>query len=740
MIIGYIGYIYVLVAVILALALVWVILHRLQKRQNIHIRDASLTVEELEEHARNMSMQHAVSSKRNRLNWPVTRMNDNFSFIRQAYEDLNADSIEKHTLPPASEWLLDNYYVIEEQVNGLRNDLSKKSYFALPVLKKGPYQGVTRIFALAMELVAHTHGQIEEGTLLKYLEAYQSHSILFEREIYVIPAMLRLALIESVRVICEDILETRKQWDLADKTVEKWLNETQIDADRINRLFKNNGKAISDAIETANPSFVEHLFYRLRRSGRAYSDVLRYIDESLDKFDTTTEIIAQKEHNAQAVSTVSMGNCITSLKHLSSMSWLDLYDAASYLEKILQQDPVEIYSFMDTDSRFYYKNKVEEIAKTYGVSEFYIAKEALSLAQNSMSCDSRAPEDENQDERKYHIGYYIVGDGRKELEKRHLRTAKFFTKLKKSTETHQGMLYMLSIVVLTILLTLFTISYAMDHISANYLYYVILTAAVVIIPASEIVVSIVNWLVCKIKKPSVFPRLELKDGIPDSMSTMVVVPALLSDKKRVVELMESMENHYLGNKEMNLYFALIGAFKDSINEKNKGDKDVLKEASDRIAALNKKYAAGGKDIFYFYNRQRKFNEIDENWTGWERKRGALMEFNELLLGSQDTSFSFYSNKLLPNANIKYVITLDADTVLPLGMAKKMIGTMAHPLNKPVIDSEKGIVTKGYGLIQPRVSFDSDSSNRSIFSKIYTCLLYTSPSPRDGLLSRMPSSA
>ncbi len=719
MIIQYMNYIYILGVVILALLLLWGVLFKLQKSRNINIRDASLTVEELEEHARSMSLQHAVSSKKNILNWPVTRMNDNFSFIRQVYEDLNGDITRKHALPPAAEWLLDNYYVIEEQVNGLRKDLSKKNYYELPVLKKGPHKGVTRIFALAMELVAHTHGRIEEDTLLKYLEAYQSHNILFEREITVIPAMLRLALIENVRMICEDIIETRKQWNLADEAVEKWLAEKNDDADKIIGLFKNNGKAINVAIGAANHSFIEHLFYRLRRSGRKYSDVLRYLDENLDKFDTTTEIIAQKEHNAQAVITVSMGNCIVSLKYLSSMNWSDLFDAASYLEKILKQDPVATYSLMDINSRYYYKSEVEKIAKKYGVSELYIAKEALVLAKNAVPDIDKTTDDENQDDRKRHIGYYIVGSGLEDLERRQKKNIKFFVKFKKSTENHQGILYMLSIITFTILITFLAIGYGMNHISANPLFYAILIAAAVIIPASEIVISITNWLVCKVKKPAVFPRLELKDGIPDNMSAMVVIPALLSSKKRVDELMENMENHYLGNREKNLYFALIGAFKDSDFEKNKDDKGIVKEASDRIVALNNKYADGKKDIFYFYNRQRKYNEKDNNWTGWERKRGALMEFNDLLLGSEDTSFSFYSNELLPDANIKYVITLDADTVLPLGMAKKMIGTMAHPLNKPVIDIEKGIVTEGYGLMQPRVSFDSDSSNRSVFSRIYT---------------------
>lgn len=715
----YMNFIYISSAIMLAFLLLWGVLFRLQKRRNINIRDASLTVEELEEHARSMSLEHSVSSQKNKLNWPVTRMNENFNYIRQVYGELNAEVNKKHSLPPAAEWLLDNYYILEEQVSGLRKDLTKKSYFELPVLKKGPYQSITRIFALAMELVGHTHGRIEEDTLLKYLDAYQSHNILFEREIYVIPSMLRLALIENIRVICEDIIETRKQWNLADEIVEKWMSENIVDPDKINGLFKNSGKAVNDAIDTANPSFLEHMFYRLRRSGRRYSDVLRYIDENLDKYDTTTEIIAQREHNAQAVSTVSMGNCIVSLKHLSSMNWTDLFDSASFLEKILRQDPDTTYSLMDTNSRFQYKNIVEKIAKTFGVSELYIAKEALGLAQSAMAANSIADEKEDNDNRMSHIGYYIVSDGLKELESRQLRNIKPFARFRRSIENHQGIIYMLSIVISTILLTIVAIGYSMNHISSNYLFYAIITAIAVIIPASEIVISIINWLVCRVKKPAIFPRLELKDGIPDSMSAMVVIPAIIPDRKRVNELMENMENHYLGNKEKNLYFALIGAFKDSDYENNKGDKGVIREASERIVALNRKYSNGGKDIFYFYNRERKFNEIDNTWTGWERKRGALMEFNELLLGSDDTSFSFYSNELLPDANIKYVITLDADTVLPLGMAKKMIGTMAHPLNRPVIDTEKGIVTKGYGLMQPRVSFDSDSSNRSIFSRIYT---------------------
>ncbi|NTW72830.1 MAG: glycosyl transferase, partial [Eubacteriaceae bacterium] len=707
---------YFVIGIVLTLILIlWFTFNRYQKNRNTSIREASLTVEELEDHARKIAIGHAVSSKRNILDWPVARMNDNFNFILQVYKGLNKDVMEKRSVPPAAEWLLDNFYIIEEQVTGIRIDLTKKTYYRLPVLKKGPYKGYTRIFAIAIELVSHIDGQIEESTLQKYLDAYQSHHILFEREISIIPIMIRLALIENIRVICEKISDTQSQWNKADEIVKNWWTNDVVDPEKIVRLFKNN----IDAINEANPSFVEHLFYKLRLSGRSYSNVLRFIDEILDRFCTTAEIIAQKEHNAQAVSTVSIGNCIVSLKYVSSLNWVNLFESTSHLEKILQQDPDGTYLLMDVDSRNYYRLRIEKLAKYYGVSELHIAREAIGLAKEAFLEFVQNSDESNQAKRKSHVGYYLLGNGLKSLENRQKGETTRVTKIKRSISSYPGIIYMGSIGVITALIIKFAIDYAMNFLDSNQVYFAIIVGLVVLIPASEMAISIMNWLVPKIKKPAVFPRIELKDGIPEMMSTMVVMPALITDKKRVIELLENMEDHYLANSDENLYFALIGAFKDSENSTNKEDKSVLAEAFSGIRALNLKYANQEKDIFYFYNRLRTFNENDNTWTGWERKRGALMEFNEMLLGSQETSFSSFSNMVLPTANIKYIITLDADTVLPLGMAKKMIGTMAHPLNIPIIDEEKGIVTEGYGLMQPRISFDIDSSNQSVFSRIYT---------------------
>lgn len=700
------------IALLLVAILIFVLL-RIRKNRNFHMRGTSLSGEVLEDYARTIAIEHSVSSKKNLKNWPIARMNDDYNLIRNVCKSLNEDVLQKRTVPPAAEWLLDNFYIIEEQVKSIRRDFSKKEYYSLPVLRKGPFKDYTRIFAIATELVYHTDGQIEVSALQKYLEAYQSHTILLEREISTIPIMIRLALIENIRVISEKIKETKEQWNVADEIFEKWQAEDEVDIEKIIKLFKNNMATMNEA----NPSFIEHLFYRFRRSGRSYSNVLKYIDENLDKFHTTTEIIAQKEHNVQAVYTVSMGNCIASLKYISSLEWSKIFESVSFLEKILREDPSGTYPLMDINTRSYYKRQIGLLAKSYGVSELHMAKEAIELAKEA-SEEGGAEFCENGYCRRSHVGYYIISNGLKKLENRQKGKKNQVERIRGFLLNHLGNLYMGLNMVFTMLIVILVIDYTIKAQGQNSVYIAILTGLAVIIPASEMAVSIVNWLVCKVKKPAFFPRLELEDGIPESMSTMVVMPALLTDEKRVGQLLENMENHYLANREKNLYFALIGAFADAKEQSTEKDTGVLLAASQGINALNGKYAKDGKDLFYFYNRLRTLNEKDNKWTGWERKRGALMEFNELLLGSQDTSFIFFSNGNLPT-NIKYIITLDADTILPFGMAKKMIGTMAHPINMPVIDRNKGIVTEGYGIMQPRISFDVESANRSVFSRICT---------------------
>lgn len=713
-------------AIILLLPLVsitvflgWQLLYRYRKRQNHMIRNASLTVEELEENARKLSISHTVSTKKHVLNWPVGQMNEDYKYILEVYRGLNVSVEAKRAVPPAGEWLLDNFYVIEEQVKSIRKDLNKKMYYKLPVLKKGPYKDYTRVFAIATELALHQDSRIEEKEVIRYLEAYQLHNILFDRELWMIPTMIRLALIEKIKILCEHVSETQKEWRKADEIVDLWLQEGDTKFAVVLAMIDKH----IDEHEELNTAFVEHLFYRLRSSGRNYAEIFKYINDDLEIYNINTEEIAQSEHNNQALNTVSLGNCIISLKYVSTHNWEKVFDASSYVEKILNQDPADYYRRMDLDSRRHYRDLIEKLAKAYGVSELHIARDAVKMAKLTVSENRKATLLSKgasvTSSIGEHVGYYLADKGVKRLEKAQKSKKIGLIKLVDALSDMTGYGYIILIIWLTYVLVTLAVYYADLKGLPTGVVMRIIVAVIVLIPSSELVISFVNGLVCKLKKPSFFYSLELKEGIPNEYRTMVAIPALLTNQGRVKELVENMENHYLSNPEANLYFALIGAFKDSQTSKDQSDDGIIAYALAVVKELNRKYAKGQKDIFYFYHRLRTFNETDSNWIGWERKRGALMEFNEMLLGAQDTSIYFYSNGVLPATDIKYVITLDADTILPIGMAKKMIGTMAHPLNMPVIDPKKGIVVKGYGLMQPRISFDMASANQSIFSCIYT---------------------
>ena len=681
---------------------------------NIQIVENPEILEELDEKARKTAEEHSMSLGRNIRNWPIYRMNDNYNVITKVYRNLNDEVMKKRTVTPASEWLLDNYYIIEEQVKGIRVDLDRKLYDTMPDVGKGTLKANTRVLSIATELVISTNGQVDGSKIQRYLEVYQERNILLDREIWILPMMLRIALIEEIRQTVEEIGDNHIQWALADDLFEKWETNEESNLEDLLKLIDKTPE-----INEKNPRFLEHLFYKLRRAGKGYLDILNYFNVLLEKDGTSIEQIASKEHDAEALNSVAMGNAIKSLKDLSGMNWTEIYEKVSYTEAVLRQDPLGIYSMMDMESRNRYRREIERLAKAYRITELDIAKKAVLMAEQTGTSRSIEDNDVEQDKRKSHIGYYLLGNGRKTLEANLDGQLTIWERMRLAVKKRPGLLYIGSICSLIFLILLLVINYAARFTGGEKTALLLLTGVLVLIPASEIAVSFINRLATEISPPSFLPKLLLEDGITDEMITVVAIPALFTNKNRVKELMENMEEHYLANSEKNLYFAIVGAFGDSDKLKDVKDNEVLKEAFTRIRELNAKYASDGEEIFYFFNRIRTYSESDGKWIGWERKRGALLEFNNMIMGSKDTTFSAFSSLTLPEKNIKYVITLDADSVLPLGMAKKMIGTMAHPLNMPIIDEAKGIVIEGYGLMQPRISFDMDSSNRSIFSRIYT---------------------
>ncbi|KNZ41694.1 glycosyl transferase [Acetobacterium bakii] len=698
------------------IAFLWFILVDSEGYKKLSQEGVSISSEELEGDKKKTVIGRYFNNRRKFYQWPVSRMTDNYKYILAVYKKLNDDIEKKQAVPPSAEWLLDNFYVIDEEVQVIKRDLDKRSYLRLPILNSGPSKGHTRIYALAKDLVDQTNGQVDEKKFLHFMEEYQSHDVLLEREIVAVPMMLKLALIEKIRHECENIQSIQIQWHKADKIFEEWLEIEDLDTKGITKLLSDNVRDINEE----NAYFIDHLFYHLRRSGRSYAGIIKAMDENFVKQGSTTEEIIQNEHNIQSMMTVSMSNCITSLHYFSSLNWADIFDTISFVELILKHDPDGTYPDMDPPTRSYYKTKVEELALRYNVSELYISNLAVQMALDAYrQCDVK-----NMCETKYqktwHVGHYLIGTGIDVLETTLKKTdSSSSTAEKRSGLRNFGFLYIGSVGLITLVLIGTAVQYSVISTTSDVLFYSLLAIIAVLIPASEIAVKMVNFVISHALKPSFFPKLELKDGIPESLSTIVAVPTLIPNENRLKELLEKLENHYLSNREENLYFTLIGAFRDSDEGQREDDDRIIGAALAGIKELNEKYPNGKKDRFYFFHRRSQFNEKNNKWIGWERKRGAIIEFNDLVLGSQDTSFAYSSSEKPPFLNTKYIITLDSDTALPNGMAKKMIGAMAHPLNRPVIDTERGVVVEGFGLMQPKIEVDNESSNKTHFARIFT---------------------
>ncbi len=423
-------------------------------------------------------------------------------------------------------------------------------------------------------------------------------------------------------------------------------------------------------------SYVEHLIYLLKKVGNDGIKYIEILEDEVKKVGTTVSDVIKVEHYDLTLKRVSISNSITSISRLSRLNWSIIFENTNGIDNILKQD--ECYDKLDFETKEEYRNIIQRIADQTQISEIYIANKLIELSQNN-------GEYRDEDNQKEHIGVFLLGDKKSDLYKALGYRYK---------ESKHKLAYYLSAIYLPTLI----FSYAL---TGNLFW-------LAFIPVSEIFVNIINRIVNKKIIPQKLPRLE---KINENIRTFVIVPTLLNSEERAKKMMECLEVYYLANQSENLFFALLGDVSEVDKEIMPYDEDIMRVGQEEAKRLNEKY---GKNIFYFLYRKRIYNPKQGKWLGYERKRGMITEFNEFLLTGNQGTFQVNTIKEIPQ--IKYVITLDADTELPMDSAKKLIGIMEHPLNKPVI--ENGIVTKGYGIVQPKVGISIKSSTESLFSKIY----------------------
>jgi len=671
----------------------------------LNIKGALLDTQQLEDYLRKIASGHVLQDKSNKYTYPIPRLKENFEFITEVYNLLNEHIKLKLPIHPAGEWILDNFYIIDETVKTVTKELTLKKYTNFLGIANGPYAGFARIYVLASEIVAYTDGKINGKNLEVLLKAYEDKKTLSMDEIWNINTFLRVALIENIREACEKIYSAQLQKYKVENIIERLVENKSKDE----LQFKNIGEYKTKVIEQGEMKypFIEYMSYRLKQYGKKAYPFLNILEEQVNKMGTEISEVIKKEHFDIAVRKVSVGNCIISIKNINRINMIEIFEKINGVEEILKKDPVNVYSKMDYKTRIYYRNKLKEISKKTKISEIYIARKCLELS--SIEYEKSNMDSNNK---KAHVGYYLIADGEPKL----LEILQN-KKVPRQNNMHKAKKYITALAVVTIVLAGVYGLYINTQI--NNIVLSLILSILLLIPIETIFTQIAQYILGKTKNTKIIPKLDFRNGIPEQNATFVVIPTIIKNGKRVEELMHKLEVYYIANKSDNIYFALLGDCSTSSNEEEGFDEEVINTGKKMVDILNKKYPDEKFTKFNFIYRKRMWNEGEEAYLGWERKRGLLNQFNEYILGN--ISNPFKTNTITNVASmppIKYIITLDADTDLVLNSAKELIGAMAHILNKPELNKSEDLVIAGHALIQPRIGIDLMSSIKSLYTKIY----------------------
>ncbi len=602
-------------------------------------------------------------------------------------------------ISPAGEWLVDNFHVVREQLREGREDLPRGFYRELPQLATGRFAGLPRAFAIAVELIEHTDGLLDIAGLRHFLEAYQSVTPLTTGELWAIPIALRHAFLDRLAKIAVRVDRARREREAAARLAAELSAIAARGPKEVARALE---RRVAKRVDPMTTPFAAELLLRLRDQDPALAEAAAWVERRIREQGTTLDEAVRSEHQSQAANQVSVGNAITSMRIITATDWSELFEQLSLVERLLAKDPSGHYLRMDFATRDRYRHSVERIAKRARVAEEKVAEAALSLAAGK------------RDARHKHVGYYLIDRGLPALEKAAGCRPKLLERAHRAALRHPTPIYLSGIFLTTLALAaLFFLWVRLLGLGQTAGMLVTLLA---LLPFSELAVSLVNLAVTALFPPRLLPKLDFLDGIAADCRTFVVVPAMLTHADGIAGLLEDLEVRFFANQDPQLHYALLSDFADAPTESTTRDDQLLDLARQGIERLNAKH---GRDRFHLFHRKRVWCPSEGVFMGWERKRGKLVELNRLLLGVGESGFSVVVGDEQAQKGVKYVITLDADTRLPRDAACRLVGTMAHPLNRPRLSRATNMVVEGYAILQPRVSVALDSARRSRFARIFS---------------------
>ncbi|GGA88624.1 protein ndvB [Brucella endophytica] len=612
------------------------------------------------------------------------RLSENAGLILHVYRTSDAAARAGETITPAAQWLLDNHYTVDKNIQQVRRSLPARFLRQLPPFP--PVEGMPRILALAWLYVAHSDSNFSLKTLTAVVRGFQTVEPLRIGELWALPSAVRFVLIENARRLALRVERARGMRNFANKVADEIALAQSKEA--LSQVLSQYAEAARDS------TFATHLLYRLRNSPNDVGAAADWLEKELEKHGSDAEDALIQEHARQSTGGVSMGNIIRSLKAIDDVDWTSWFETVNEVDAILREH--SDFQKLDFRSRNAYRVTIEKMARHSPKTEIEITWAALRLAEDGNRAEIAGREDAKGTGA---VAYYLAGDGRPELERiceyqppLSLRLLRFYRGL-----GLWGLAVPIAIFTV-VLLALVHSGLSAFGVSAGAAAAFTLLA---IFPAMDAAFALFNSLVPLFIQPTRLIGYEFKEGLPPEARTLVAVPTFITSRDSVDEQIRNLEVHYLTNPRGEVYFALVSDWVDSQQEMSAADMEVLEYARAEIDKLNYHYTGEGQPRFFILHRRRLYNPSQGCWMGWERKRGKLHELNLLLRGDQDTSF-FPADPRLP-MDVKFVMTLDADTRLTPEAVTYLAGKLSHPLNRPVFDPKTGEVVRGYGILQPRVT-------------------------------------
>jgi len=667
------------------------------------IRAELFGVERLEQHGESLAAAQHLAPKLRPNRRLTKRLRDNDRVLRAAFVTIAAATREERTVTPAADWLIDNFHLVDEQVHEIRSDLPPGYYRQLPTLAGGPLKGYPRIFGLAWAFVAHTDSHFDPHMLVRFVAAYQRVEPLTIGELWAVAITLRIVLVENLRRLAEAIVRNRAARQDADALADRLLGVGSLKAEPVDTVLRPIDRT---RLPTA---FAVQLVRRLRDQDPRIMPALRWLDQHLEAQGTNADDIVQEEHQRQGATNVTVRNIIMSMRLMSGIDWKMLFESVSPVDAVLRA--AGDFAALDFSTRDLYRRAIEELARGSTHSEIEIARLASIAAKRAG--EAAGNRDAATAARERDPGYYLIGNGRRAFE----RALNFHVPVKDwlvRANARVGIFGYLGIVAILGAIIIALISPWVGLPLGSWRFFAFTLLA--IMPALDAAVALVNANVIRRFGATILPSWELADGVPPELRTMIVMPTLLTSRDAIAEQVERLLVHHLANSDADLSLALLSDWMDAATENAADDVGLLGAATEAIARLNRQCGpAAHGDRFLLLHRRRVWDEAQQSWMGWERKRGKLHELNRLLRGATDTTFvPTDGNPPAVPAGVRYIITLDADTRLPRGAAKRLIGKMAHPLNRPTLDPRTKRVVDGHAVLQPRVSPSMPTGNEGSF--------------------------